>query len=554
MKGALSEFRVATRNPEIRRLQVGFAASSIAYWAASIAVTVFAYEAGGATAVALQLILRMVPSAVAAPLLSTLADRHPRVTIMVATDALRISVLIAMAALIVAGAPPITVYLGSAIVGILGSAFEPAKQALLPDLARTPEELTAANVVGSGIDSTSFFAGPAIGGLLLAAASPQLVLVVTAVAVAGSALLVWTIREPGRGEDVEGEGGREPFLSAVRTGLATVVREPPVRLVVGVMAAQLVVAGLEGTLLVALAIDVLDLGDGGVGYLSSVLGVGGLLGAVAAITLVGRRRMASVLGIGCLLWGVPFVLIGTVPEVAVAVLALGVVGVANSVVDVSSTTLLQRIAPPEVLGRVFGVLESLGLAAYAVGAALAPVLIELVEIEGALIAQGAFLPVVVAVCWMGLRRLDALADRGLAATGDVLGLLRGDPLFAPLPAPVIERLAKVATRVTVPAGAVVFSQGDVGDCFYLVDSGRVAVEIDGRKLGEQSRGESFGEIALLRDTPRTATVHALTDLELVALDRDEFVPAVTGYPSSAAAADRVVARRTVFGRRGALAT
>ena len=551
MKQSLAAVRAAHRNPELRWLQLGYVGSAIGYWAAAVAVTVFAYRAGGAAAVALLVALRTVPAAVAAPLLATLADRHSRIAIMVSSNLVRLVALLGTAALMVAEAVPITVYLGAALAGVAGTAFEPAKQALLPELARTPEELTSANVVSSAIDSTSFFVGPAVAGLVLAVSSPQVALVFTAATLVWSALLVGRIPEPRREGAAHEAGRRDSFLRAARAGFTTVLTEPGVRLVIGIICAQVVVAGLEGTLIAALVLDTLDLGDSGLGFLNSALGVGGLLGAIGAIALVGRRRLATVLGVGCVLWGVPFALIGVLPTVAVTAVGLVVVGLANTLVDVSGFTLLQRIAPPEVLGRVFGIMESLFMLAMAVGAGLAPVLIALLGIEGALIAQGLFLPAVVVLCWAGLRRLDALADVDLAESAGRLAVLRRIPLFSPLPAPVIERLASVATSVHLPAGATVFSQGDPGDRFYVIGKGRVVVEIDGGFVREEGPGESFGEIALLRDTPRTATIRALEDLELLALERDEFVPAVTGYASSRDAADQVVSRRLVFARPAA---
>jgi MFS family permease len=556
--------RRAFAHPPLRRLQLGWAGAAIGQWAASIAVTVFAYAAGGAPAVALQLVMRMLPAAVAAPFMSTFADRTSRVRVMVLADATRVVVLLGMAALVAVDAPLIAVFVGSAVAGVLGTAFEPAKSALLPDLAREPDELTAANVVSNGIDSTSFFLGPGLAGLLLAVSSPEVVLVATALTFLWSALLIAGISEPARGsgatagrEGPADHGGEapapdeehEPFLVAARAGFRTVAGVAPVRLIVALVAAQTFVDGLLATLVAALALDVLLIGDDGFGYLNAAIGVGGIIGAIGAVGLVGQRRLGLAFGVGCVFWGLPLALVGVVPEVAVAAVALAVIGVANTLVDVSAFTLLQRIAPPEVLGRVFGVLESMLLTTVALGAVTAPVLIELFGIEGALIASGAFLPVVVLLAAGGLRRLDATVDAAIPR--DALALLRGIPLFAPLPPPVIERLASTAARVEVPAGAVVFAQGDPGDRFYAIASGRVEVEVDGRRVREQAAGDWFGEIALLRDVPRTASVRALEDLELVALERDDFVGAVSGHAPSTEAADTVISRRLVFARPAA---
>jgi MFS family permease len=532
--------RASMRNPGLRRLQLGWTGSAVGWWAAAIALTAFSYEAGGAAAVGLQVVMRLVPSAIASPLLSTFADRRPRVPIMVAADLGRVAALLLMAVLVSADVTPVLVYLCSAVSGVMTAAFEPAKSALIPDLVEHPDELTAANVVSSTIDSTSFFVGPAIGGLLLALTSPAAVLAATAAGFLWSALLIRGIREPAR-DSADADEAHEPFWIAVRRGAEVVARNGPVRLVIVLLSAQTFVDGLMTGLVAAVAFDLLYIGDSGLGYLNAAVGVGGLVGASAAIALVGRRRLATAFGIGCVFWGLPFVLMGLETTVAVAVGCLAVVGLANTLVDVSSYTLLQRICPPKVMARVFGVLESLILLAVSLGAATAPVLIEIAGIEGALIIQGAVLPLLVLATWWPLRRLDGQADS--AVSWRTLDLLRGVPFFAPLPAPVIERLAHVAERVTAPADSVVVHQGDPGDLFYVIAQGRVEVLVDGVRVAQEGAGGWFGEIALLRDVPRAATVRALEDLELVGIGRDDFVGAVTGHATSSATADTVIATR-----------
>jgi hypothetical protein len=272
--------------------------------------------------------------------------------------------------------------------------------------------------------------------------------------------------------------------------------------------------------------------------LSSADGLGGLLGAVVAFVLVGRR-LAGDFARGLILWGIPIALIGLWPESGVAFVALALVGLANTVVDVAGLTLLQRAVPDEVLARVFGVLETMILAGIALGAVLAPVLVSLLDIRGALVVTGLVLPVLVVLLWRPLAAVDA---ESVVPTEQV-ALLRTLPLFGPLPAATLEQLASSLTARTVAAGEVVFSQGDRGDRFYLVADGEFDVTVDRTGASREGPGGYFGEIALLRDVPRTATVRAHTDGRLYALDRDVFIAAVTGHPESAAAAEAVVAAR-----------
>jgi MFS family permease len=307
LRESLAAFRAAARNPDVQRLQLAFAVSSTGQWAQSIAVTVFSFEAGGPGAVGLQLVLRMVPAALAAPFAGTLADRYPRRRIMVVSDLLRVAIVCAMAALVVVEAPYVLVLVASGLSGVVGTAFEPAKAALLPSLAREPDELTAANVVSSTIDSASLLAGPALGALLLAATSVEVVLGVTALGLCWSALIVSGIRGGGGVSADKAGAPRRGLVAETVDGARAVVGHPAIRLLVALAAAQLAVDGALGVLQVAAALDLLDMGRPGLGVLTAASGAGGLVGAALALGLVGRGRLAPSLALGMFLWGLPLV-------------------------------------------------------------------------------------------------------------------------------------------------------------------------------------------------------------------------------------------------------
>jgi hypothetical protein len=309
--------------------------------------------------------------------------------------------------------------------------------------------------------------------------------------------------------------------------------------VIALYSAQTVVAGALGVLVVVTAFDLLDQGESGVGLLNAASGVGGIAGALVAFALIGRKRLASDFGLGIVLWGAPLALIGAWPNTAVALVALGVLGLGNTLVDVAGLTLLQRTAPPAVIGRVFGVLEMMLVGTIGLGAAFAPVLIDGIGIRWALVVTGAFLPVLAAATWRKLLQIDSESEPPTEA----LRLLEPIPIFAPLPAPAVERLASQLEPVEVSAGTEVIGQGDPGDRFYVIESGRFGVTVDGAPTGELGPGDFFGEIALLRNVPRTASVKAFTDGRLQALGRHEFLEAVAGHPPSARAADAVVGAR-----------
>jgi MFS family permease len=523
-------------NPGLRRLQFAWIGSVTGDWAYAIALGVFAYEAGGATAVGLVALLRFLPSAVVAPFAAVLADRYPRQRVMLAADAIRAAALAGAAAVALAGGPAPVVYALAALVAVVSTAFQPAQAALIPTLARDPGELTAANVASSTIESVGSFVGPALGGLLLAVTSPGVVFAATAGAFVWSALNVARIAAtpPARGEAAE-----EALHREVLAGFRAIFAVPSLRLVVGLYSAQTLVAGALNVLVIVAAIELLDLGRSGPGLLNSAVGIGGLFGAAVALGLVGLRGLGTAFAFGLVLWGVPLVLFGAWPSTAAALLFLGVLGIGNTLVDVSGLTLLQRTAPPDVLGRVFGVLESLVVGTLGLGAIIAPVLVSLFGVRWALVATGLLLPALALVSWTRLHSID---ERAVVPERE-LELLRGLPLFAPLAPATLEHLARSLVRVPAPVGTDVTRQGDVGDRFYLVDEGEVEVTSDGEVLAKLGPGDYFGEIALLRDVPRTATVSALTDASLLALERDEFVSAVSGHPASLEAADAVVAAR-----------
>jgi MFS family permease len=525
-------------NPNLRRLELAWISTVLWQWAYYVALSVFAYKEGGAAAVGLVGLIRTIPSAISAPFSAMLSDRYPRQYVMLGANVGRMLVLLASAAALYADAHPGFVYAGAGVMTILGTAIQPAQAALMPSLARTPQEPTHANVALGSFESVALFLGPAIGGFMLAASDESAVFVAAALGSALSAFLITRIRPEEAFERRIGRGAGR-FLGEFSAGFRTVGSEPGVRLIVGLSAAQMLVAGAFNVLVVAAALDLLDLGESGVGFLNSALGVGGLVGTIAALVLVGRERLASDFGIGILLWSVPIVLIGIWPESVVAFALLIAVGAGTTLVDVSGPTLLQRMVRDEVLGRVFGAFWSLLILGFGIGMIAAPVLIELAGIRGALIATGALLPVLTALFWRSLSRIEVKAP----APSDAVELLRSIPIFAPLPPAVLEYLAGRLITVRQQAGEVVFRQGDSGDRYYIVGEGEVEVTVGGNVAATLGPGEGFGEIALLRDVPRTATVQARTDVTLYALERDDFLSAVTGDPGSTEAANKLITTR-----------
>jgi MFS family permease len=525
-------------NANLRRLELAWAASILGNWAYLVAVSVYAYGVGGDTAVGLILLLRLVPAGLVAPFAGVLADRYPRERVLVVTNLIRIVLVAAAAACVFLDAPAGLVYALAVGAAIANTPVRSAQAALTPSLARSPSELTAANAVASTFESIAAFAGPAIAGLLLVALDIGTVFAVTAGLVAVSTLFVLRIRV----DEAVSRRGLEAstIASEAVAGFRTIARNSSLRVLVGLFTAQTFVAGAVQVFLVVTAIELLDLGDGGVGYLNSAMGVGALLGGVLSLSLAGARRLSPAFMLGVVLWGAPLVALGFSQSTALALVVFGLLGVGNSLVDVAAFTLVQRAVPDEVLARVFGVIQMLWLASVGIGAIVAPALIGAVGIETALVVTGVALPLLVLVLAPLLVRIDAAAK---APDESTLRLLGATPIFAPLPGASLEHLAARLVPLRLEPGAVIVREGDAGDRFYIVAEGEVDVSQDGVPLTSLREGGYFGEIALLRDVARTATVTARTDVVLYALDRDDFLAAVTGHPQSAEAAETVMSAR-----------
>jgi len=534
-------FREVFRNPGLRRLQLAYGGSVLGTWAWAIGVVVYAYEHGGAGAVGLVGLIRWTAGAVASPFGAVLGDRYDRRTVMVCSDVARVFLIGAAAADAALHGPPAVIYLVIGLSAIAASPFRPAEAALTPALARTPEELTAANVVASTVESLGIFGGPAIGGVLLAVSGPGTVFFATAGTILWSAILIAGLHpqpQERRPPDAIGE--------EVLVGVRTIVRDRHLRLLIGLFSAQTFVDGMLNVLIVVIALKLLNAGKAGVGFLNSAVGVGGLIGALVAAALVGRGRLASDFGLGIVVWGLPIALVAVWPNEVFALVLLAIVGIGNTIVDVSGMTLLQRGAPEEVLARVFGAMEGILLLTLGLGAIVAPAVLSLLGTRGALIVAGALLPLIAIPAWPALAAIDRSADVPVHR----LELLRELPMFAPLPESTLEQLAKRLAEADIPAGENVFRQGEMGDRFYVVDRGVLEVLIDGKDPIVLEPGDFFGEIALLRDVPRTATVRARTDAHLYTLGRNEFIPAVTGYAPSREAADKVIGMRLGTARAG----
>jgi len=521
------------QNRNLRRVELAYGAAITSEWAFLVALGVFAYQRGGATAVGILGLVRMVPAALATPFTAAFADRWERERALVVVTLLSGAALAASTGLFYFGRNQAAIFAFAAAHAVFSTLCRPAVAALLPSLATTPQQLVAASSVSLTLEGVGTLAGPLIAGVVIETASVGVVFAFGAVAYVAAALTLAAVHVEGRLRFAHQRAAGD-----LTAGFRLLAREPHPRLIVGLFIAQTVIRGALNVLIVVVAFQLLDSGGGWVGFLSGAVGAGTLIGGFASMTLAGRR-LALPFGIGLLLWGIPIALIAAVPHKLTALLLLAIVGVGNAVEDVAGETLLQRLVPDDLLGRVLGVMFGGATAGMGIGSIAAPGLISWLGVHGALIATGASLTILVLLCWPGLRRIDAATS----APARELALLDGVPMFQPLPLAAKEQVARSLIPVSYPAGQEIISEGETGDRFYIVVSGHATVTHGGEPLRECGPGDYFGEIALLRDIPRTATVTASDAVELYALERAAFIDAATGHAAGREAGEKIVSEQ-----------
>jgi MFS family permease len=523
------------RNAALRRVLLAFAIFRPTESAQWIAILVYAYRDGGTRAMGIAAVAMLVPAAVLAPFVAQAGDRMPR------ERALALSYLVqgvaagVTAATLALDLPSAAVYAAAIVLNIAITATRPTHLSILPELAETPAQLTAANALTSSLEGFAIFIGPLLTGLMLAIRGPELVFAVMAVSLTTMGALVFAVHARSRIVDL-----RERPVGGALAGFRELRRRPGARLLLGFVTGQTVVIGALDVLTVVLAYGILAMGPAGPGVLSAAVGVGGLLGAAATVTLIGRERLAPAFFLGVVAIGVPIALVAFASGPAAAVLLLGVAGIGKSFFDVTSRTLLQRSVDDDVLARVFGVQEGLMMAALAIGSVLAPVLVAALGVDTTFMIAGLALPAVALVVIGRIRSVDR--DAALADAADV-ALLRGTPIFGPLGLASLERVARHLIPVEVPSGRVVIREGEPGDRFYVIADGSVEVSRGGEPLAKLGPGDFVGEIALLRNVPRTATVVATEPTSLRALEGSRFLAAVTGSPTGAIALGEEMDRR-----------
>ena len=533
----VSSLLTAARNDQIRRVELAWALAIAAEWAHFVALGVYAYGQGGASSVGLAGLVRLLPAAIVAPFAASLGDRFPRERFILGAALLGVAALGASAVAATAGSR-VLVFAFAAVVGLSSTLFRPALQALLPSLARTPGELIAANGATSTMEGLGTLAGPLLGGFLVAVSGAAAVFATAAGLLLVAAALLGRVRVQGRLPI--GAADREPVRRMLAAGFVSIAHAPRPRLLIGLGVAQSFVRGCLNVLIVVAAFSLLGGGGPEVGYLTAAIGAGGMIGALGAMTL-GSRRLGVVFGLALVFWGLPIALLAPRPYLPAAIILMGIVGVANSVEDVAIITLLQRTTAEELLTRVLAILWGLAMGAVALGSLAAPAVVDALGAHAAFVAVGLILPLLTMATYRRLVEIDRAA-----APSEELDLIGEVRMFQPLPLATRERLAAGLAPLSVAAGARVIQAGEIGDEFYLVAEGELDIDAGGKQT-TASPGDYFGEIALLRDVPRTATVTARTKSLLYSLPRSAFLAALASHSAAYEAGQDVAETRLTSG-------
>jgi MFS family permease len=536
-----TSLRQALGNDGIRRLGLSWTLGIAADQALLVVSIVTVFNLGGVFAAGVLGATRMIPAILAGMATSSLLERFRGDRMLVVLGMVRAASAAATATAIFTAGPTLAdrdltvaiLFVAAAVAGAAGAPVRPIQATLMPAVARSPGELVAANTVWATGEGLGALGGPFVAGALMGINQHGLVAGLAAAAFLTSSGVAMGLRFE-QATDAAGGGrhatGRVRFLDGVQAVLA----RPVIAWSMLSVYAQSMTRGLMNALVVVAAIQLLNMGQAGAGLLSAALGFGGLLGAAVALTAGRSQRLIPIEILGLVFWGLPLVAIGVAPLAQVALLAMVVIGVSNATYDVALFTIVQRGTPNEDRAPVMSVLEALvGLGAVS-GSLLAPALIFVLGPRGALVAAGLILPILAAVMFWRTRHIQRIG----VVQEELVELLRRVPAFAELPLTAVERVAAGLVPVSVAAGDALMREGEAGDRFIVVGTGEVEVLVGGQPIHRLGPGAGVGEIALLRRSPRTATVIALTDVTGYSVDAPTFLAAVAG-PAAAAVTERM---------------
>ena len=518
-------------NSALPRLLLAYLVMIAAEFGEWLALIVYAYARGGASAAGVVVVLQLLPALLLAPLLSAHLARLGLARLLALAYGAATLSLACCAAAILTDAPVAVVYAAAIAFSLSLGVSRPLHHVLMPRVVRHPDELTAANVATSWAESLGTLAGPALAGLMISLHGPGLACAVLAALCLCTPLLA-RVREarPDTGDGGEGTESLSDLLAAARV----IAARPNTRALVAFPAGAAAIEGAIDLLVVVLAVQILAIGPGAAGFLSAAFGAGGLLGGGVAVLLIGRR-LALPLAAAALAGGLALAALALASTVLVAVALLVIVGAARTIQSVAAQTLLQRSTPLQVVLCTFSLIESMRDVGMIFGALAVPVLIGVGGAGAAFVGMACFAPMAVFATARRIHRIDAEASIPVVE----MGTLRNMGIFSALPAAPLETLAREAQYTNVAPGTTIISEGEPGESYFAIAHGSVVVTKAGSEIRRMGRGEGFGEIALLHSVRRTATVTATSETSLLGIGREAFLTAMHASPSATSAAQRI---------------
>ena len=527
------------RHRDLRLLLGALLVSATGSWAYNVALVAFVYErTGSLTWVAAAGLARFVPMALVGPYAGVIAERFERIRLMATSDLVCLTSQAGLALTAALDGPVVLALVLAVVTTVANSVYFPAVSATIPEIAGE-DDLAAANALNATIENLVVILGPALGGVLLALSSPTLAFAADALTFGVSALLVTRIGQRSTPSDVT-EGGEVGLARQLSVGLRTIAQSGPVAWLVAFCAAASFIYGTDVVLFVDVSQSKLGTGGDGFAYLLVGLGIGGVLAATQIDRLSQSGRLGGAVVAGLIAFCAPTALLTVVHAPAVAFVLQIVRGAGTLVVDVLAITALQRTLAPNMVARVFGVFDSLTIGAIGLGTLLTPAVVDLIGLDGTLLAAGLVFPVFALGAYPTLRRLDVRAQARLADLEPRLAALEQVAIFGPASRTALERLAAEAREVVVPAGSAIVREGQPADALYVLVEGSVDVSSGGEAGGPQRHistmepVSALGEIGLLARSSRTATVTALESSRLYRIRGEVFLEALAAAPASGA--------------------
>ena len=526
-------------NPNRARMAIGKILTFFASWSFSIALGVYGFEAHGIVGVGIVALIRYLPGAAFSPVAGVLIDRYSRRDVMVVCVTAMALVLIGATVAAALGAPPAVVFIFPGLYAIASAGYAPAESSMSPMLAKTPQQLSAGNVNDATMENLGSLLGAIGTGVLLVATSSTFVFGVCAGASIIVVALLFGIPRDKRPDYLDTPSDVAVARHELVVGLRALASHPGLRLAWLTAAGFLLFEGFAEVIVVGFALHTLSLSDGSVGFLKATWELGAVAGGAGLVLILDRGRLVVAIAGGSLLVGAAAIVPGLLPHPITAYAGWFAIGVGFVFIEVAAKTLIQRLGDDETMGRLLTLLQAGKLGALALGSLCAIALDELVGIRASLVIMGALMPAAVLICWTRLRSYEL----GAPVAAESYSLLRHNSIFEPLPMATVERLSHDVLELEFGAGTEVIVQGEIGERFYLIEAGGVEVFENGEFRRNEGPGESFGEIALLHDVPRTATVRTTEQTRLLSLEREQFLVAVTGHRRSTQVADTVVTDR-----------